>query len=186
MRYLRLLAISLLIGAPATLHAQVSVSPQVTTPAAWERFAVRVINQTDTATVAVQVEVPEIIMVLGVEPKAGWTIQSVPPTDSTGQVISWTGGAVTKGQYGEFAFLGRLEANAKREDLGFPVRIQRANGSVVEWRRRPGEPYAAPRVQIAGTVSISSSGQMALSGAALGLAIVAIIIAVAMGARRKM
>jgi hypothetical protein len=56
---------------------------------------------------------------------------------------------------------------------------------VVEWRKRPGEPYAAPRVEIAGTVNISSTGQIAMAGAAVGLAIVAIVIAIAMGSRRR-
>lgn len=175
--------LAMLAAAPAV--AQVGVTPQITTPAAWERFAVRVINQTDTATVAVRVEVPEVIMILGIEPKPGWTIQTSAASDTIRQAISWTGGSLTKGQFGEFAFLGRLDANAKKDDLAFPVRIQRANGSVVEWRRRPGEPYAAPRVEIAGTVSISSTGLIAMAGAAMGLAIVAIVIAVALGSRRR-
>ncbi|MSR06035.1 MAG: DUF1775 domain-containing protein [Gemmatimonadetes bacterium] len=185
MRHLRLFAISLLIGAPAALCAQVSVSPNVTTPAAWERFAIRVINQTDTATVAVRVEVPEIIMLLGVQPKPGWTVQTVPATDSTPNVITWTGGTVAKGQFDEFAFLGRLDPNAKEEALGFPVQIKRANGSVVDWRKRPGELYSAPRVQIGGTVSISPAGQIALSVAAVGLAIVSIILTIALSAKRR-
>jgi len=179
-------AISLLAMLVATsAAAQVSVSPQVTTPAAWERFAVRVINQTDTATVSVEVEVPGIIKVLGVEPKAGWTMKTMIPTDSVPQVITWTGGSVGKGEFAEFAFLGRLDANAKKEDLGFPVKIQRANGSVVEWRKQPGEPYAAPRVDIAGTVTISPMGQMAMAGAAMGLSIFAIILAIALGAKKR-
>lgn len=182
MRYtISLLAI--VAGVPAS--AQVMVSPQVTTPASWERYAIRVINQTDTATVSVRVEVPEIIQILGIEPKAGWTIQMIPATDSTRQAISWTGGSVTNGQFSEFAVLGRLDPNAKREPLGFPVRIQRANGSVVEWRGRAGEPYAAPRVEIRGSVTISQSGAIALASIGIALAILANIVAIALGTRKK-
>lgn len=174
---------TMLAAAPAA--AQVAISPLVTTPAEWERYAIRVINQTDTATVSVRVEVPEIIQILGVEDKAGWTIQRLAATDSTRQAIWWTGGSVTKGQFSEFAILGRLDANAKRGDMTFPVRIERANGSVVEWRRRPGEPYAAPRVNIAGSVSISPTGTIAMAGAGVGLAIVAIILAIALNASKR-
>lgn len=183
MRYVILL-VATLAAAPAA--AQVAVSPQVTTPAEWERYSIRVINQTDTATVAVRVEVPEVIQILGVEPRPGWVVQTQPATDTTRQSISWTGGSVTRGQFGEFAFLGRLEANAKKGDMTFPVRIERANGSVVEWRRRPGEPYAAPRVNIAGSVSISQTGSIAMAGAAVGLAIIAIILAIALNAPKRM
>jgi len=180
MRY-AIVALATVLAGPAA--AQVMVSPQVTTPASWERYAIRVINQTDTATVSVRVEVPEIIFLLGVEPKAGWTVQVIPATDSTRQAVSWTGGSVTRGQFSEFAILGRLDPNAKREPLGFPVRIQRANGSVVEWRGRFGEPYAAPRVEIKGSVAISQSGAIAMAASGIALGILAIIIAVALGTR---
>ena len=185
MRHVPLFAISLLVSVPAVAVAQVAINPQVTTPAAWERFAIRVINQTDTATVAVRVEVPEVILILGVQPKSGWTIHTAPATENSRQAISWTGGSLAKGQFEEFTFLGRLDPNAKREPLGFPVRIQRANGSVVEWRRPPGEDYATPRVEIVGTASISPTGQVALAGAALGLAIIAIVFTIALNARRR-
>lgn len=175
--------LAIVIATPAA--SQVAISPQVTTPASWERYAIRVINQTDTATVSVRVEVPEIIHILGVEDKAGWTVQIIPATDSGRQAVSWTGGRVTRGKFSEFAVLGRLDPNAKREPLGFPVQIQRANGSVVEWRGRAGEPYAAPRVEIRGSVTISQSGAVALSSIGIAIGILSIIIAVALGTRKK-
>jgi hypothetical protein len=85
---------------------------------------------------------------------------------------------VRRGEYGEFPFLGRLKADSRQEDLVFPVRIERATGSTVEWRRGRGEDYAAPRVQVAGTVRVSAAGQMLMAGLAVGLAIVAIIVAI--------
>ena len=171
---------SLFLGlAVSPAAAQVAVNPVITTPAAWERFSVRVINQTDTPTVAVRVEVPAAVMVLGVEPKSGWTFQVVPSVDSGPAVITWTGGSIRKGEYGEFPFLGRLEAQARQEELVFPVRIQRANGSAAEWRRPRGEPYEAPRVEIAGTVRVSPAGQLVMAGAAIGIAILALVVAIA-------
>jgi uncharacterized protein YcnI len=183
MRYPISIVLLTLVLEPA--HAQVAVNPVVTTPAAWERFSVRVINQTDTPTVTVRVEVPAVVMVLGVEPKTGWTFQVVPSVDSGPSAITWTGGAIRHGEYGEFPFLGRLQPQARQEDLVFPVRIQRENGSVVEWRHQEGEPYAAPRVEIAGTVHISPAGQFMMAGAAMGIAILALVVAVAKGVPRR-
>ena len=182
MRNLIFLA-ALVVAAP--VEAQVGISPSSTAPAAWERFAIRVMNQTDTATVQVRVQVPSVILILGVQPMAGWSVETTPATDTLSQSITWSGGKLTKGQFDEFAFLGRLDPNAKPEDLGFPVRIQRANGSVVEWRRQPGEDYAAPRVQIVGTATISPTGQVAMAGAALGFAIIAIVFAIALGVKKR-
>ncbi len=168
-----------LLASPAA--AQVAINPTTTTPASWERFALRVINQTDTPTVAVRLEVPAVIMVLGVEPKSGWIVDvtATQAPDSAPTVITWRGGSVKRGEYGEFPFLGRLQATARQEDIVMPVRIERANGSVVEWRRGRGESYAAPRVEVAGTTRVSSAGSMVMSGLAVGIAILALVIALA-------
>ena len=169
-------------AAPAT--AQVAIYPTTTTPAAWERFALRVINQTDTPTVAVGIEVPAAIMVLGVEPQNGWTFETTQAPDSGPTTITWRGGTVKKGEYGEFPFLGRLKADARREKIVMPVRIERENGSVVEWRRLPNEPYPAPRVDVAGTVRITASGALMSAALAMGVAILALIVTIASMARK--
>src|SRR3954468_23459175 len=148
--------IALAAAVPAS--AQVAIYPTTTTPAAWERFALRVINQTDTPTVAVRIDVPSAVMLLGVEPRAGWTFETAQAPDSGPMSITWRGGVIKKGEYGEFPFLGRLKGDARREVIVMPVRIERATGSVVEWRHGPNEDYAAPRVDVAGTVRVSASG----------------------------
>jgi uncharacterized protein YcnI len=166
------------------LRAQVAINPVTTTPAAWERFALRVINQTDTPTVQVRLEVPSAISLLGVEAKIGWIWETAATPDSGPTVITWKGGTVKRGEYGEFPFLGRLKADARQEDLVFPVQIVRASGSAVEWRRGRGEDYAAPRVEVAGTVRVSAAGQMVLAGTAIGIALLALVFAIArMGPR---
>lgn len=175
----------LLALATAPAAAQVAIHPTITTPAAWERFAIRVINQTDTPTVAVHVEVPEAVTILGVDGDRMWPFRMTAGTDSIPQSIEWQGGPIARGEFREFAFLGRLRADAKQQDLVFPVRIRRANGSVVEWRRRRGEPYAAPRVEVAGTVRVSAAGQLAMAGLAIGISLLALILTVAMGRARR-
>jgi uncharacterized protein YcnI len=165
--------------------AQVGLVPTTTSPAVWERYGLRVINQTDTATVAVRVEVPSAIMFLGTEPKSGWTTEVTQLPDSGPTVVTWRGSSIKKGEYAEFPFLGRLKADSRQEDLVFPVKIERANGSSVEWRHQKGEPYAAPRVEVAGTVSVTPGAAVMLSGLSLGVAILALVVAIARGGSRR-
>lgn len=158
------------------LPAQVALDPPSVTPAAWERFALRVVNQTDTPTVAVRITLPEAIQVLGVSAPSGFTPRLEPATDASAPGIEWSGGRVERGALVEFAFLGRVDPNARPgARLVFPVRITRANGATVEWTRGgAGQP---PVVTVQGTTAISASGAFALAGAATGLAILALVLA---------
>ncbi len=100
-----------------TAQAQVSIHPRSTTPASWERFAIRVVNGTDTATTGVRVDVPDAVTVLGVEPTAGWTTRRDAGSDSSPQFVEWSGGKLLRGEFLEFAFLGRVIGDARRTDL---------------------------------------------------------------------
>ncbi len=158
-----------------TVSAQVSISPRAVVPADLVRFAVLVADPTDTAVVAVRVEVPEALAILGVDAPAGWTRRLVAATDSTPQAIEWSGGHLGRREFQEFAFFARLSANARRTTLIFPVRIGRADGSAREWRRGGyGQP---PEVEIRGTVGITADGAFTLAAAALGLAALAVALA---------
>ncbi len=160
------------------LHAQVDIDPATVKPAAWERIALRVVNQTDTAITRVRLVVPEALMVLGVEPIAGWTFEVVATTDTSPQYIEWSGGDHVRGEYRDYAFFGRLPPDARRNELVFPVRLTRSNGSVVEWNRR-GDPGRAPTIQIVGTTGITAWGSVGLAGVAVGIAVIALALAVA-------
>ena len=159
------------------LQAQVDLDPTTVKPAAWERFALRVVNQTDTAFTRVRLTVPEVIMILGVEPLPGWTFALIAASDTSPQSIEWSEGSHLRGEYREYAFFGRIPADAKRRELVFPVALTRASGSVVEWNRRR-ETGAPPTVQIVGTTGISPWASMALAGGAAGIAILALALAV--------
>ena len=160
------------------LHAQVSIDPTTIQPAGWERLALRVINQTATPIVSVQLTVPEAVDVLGVDPLPGWTFSLRRATETTPQTIVWTGDQLRQWQFREFAFLGRLIADARRKELLFPVRIQRADGSFVEWSRSAEATGAPLVVQIVGSTRISNWGAFTMASVAIGLAILAIALAV--------
>ena len=172
--------LSLLLATAA--QAQVDLHPSTIKPAAWERFALRAINQTDTAFVAVRLTVPEVIMILGVEPLPGWEFRLIAGSDTTPQIIEWSGGELLRGEFLEFAFFGRLPADARRRELVFPVHLTRATGSVVAWGDRRSGGGAAPTVRILGTTSVTAWGSLALAGVAVGLSVLAIALAV--GKRR--
>ncbi len=158
------------------LPAQVALDPASVTPAAWERFTLRVVNQTDTPTVAVRITLPEAIQVLGVAAPPGFTARIEPATDSSAPVVEWSGGRVDRGAFYEFTFLGRVAPDARPgAELVFPVRLTRASGSTIEWAR--GGAGRPPTVSIQGTTAVSAAGAFALAGAATGLAILALVLA---------
>lgn len=159
---------------PASAAVQVSIHPATTTPGAWERFAIRVVNPSDTPFVAVRLEVPTVITVLGVEPGDGWAVQ--PESEARPQTISWMG-TVSRGVFKEFAFLGRVAGDARRATLVLPVTLIRPDGSELAWTAPLGSPRPAPQVRIVGTAQLSGSGMVAIAGAAFVVAILALIVA---------
>ncbi len=169
------LTLSLLLATAA--QAQVDLHPSTVKPAAWERFALRAINQTDTAFVAVRLTVPEAIMILGVEPLPGWEFRLIAGSDTTPQIIEWSGGELLRGEFLEFAFFGRRPGDARRRELVFPVHLTRASGSVVAWDRRSGG-GEAPTVRILGTTTVTGWAALALAGVAVGVSALALALAV--------
>ena len=159
-------------------HAQIDLVPKKAQPTVWERFTLRVINQRESPTVEVTLTVPEIVLILGVEsPKSTWQFTVYPATDSTPQMVRWSGGTVGQGQFEEFAFLGRIAGDARAKELVFPVSTSRADGSSTEWAKLTGEGLA-PVVQIIGTTTVTPWGAVGLAGGAFGIAILALALAV--------
>jgi hypothetical protein len=159
----------------SSVSAQVSVTPRTVAPADFVRLAVQVVNQTDPAVVAVQVQVPAALAMLGVDAPPGWSFALAAATDSTPAAIDWSGGRLERGEFREFAFFVRPAATARRATLVFPVRLRRADGSVRDWR--PGGEGEAPTVEIRGTVALTAGGAFTVAAAALGLAALAIALA---------
>lgn len=157
-----------------TLALQVSITPPTVTPAAMERFALRVANPTDTPIVSVRVAVPEALSILGVDAPAGWTARIVPGSDSAAPAIEWTGSLGAR-EFRELAFFARLGGAVKNETLVFPVRVVRADGRERRWG--PDGIAPAPVVQIQGALGVTAGGAFMLASAALGLAILALALA---------
>lgn len=166
---------------PGSLTSQVALEPTTIEPAAWERFALRVVNQSETPVVAVEIALPDVLQILGIDQPPGWAAELVRATDSTPPSIVWWGGEVPRGGFREFPFMGRLPADARRRELVFPVTLGRADGSETVFG--PGGQGRALAVAISGTTGISAWGAFALAGGAMGLAVLAL--ALALLARRE-
>jgi hypothetical protein len=125
-----------------------------------------------------------MVAVLGVEPLEGWEFTIIPATDSTPQAVEWSGDSLLAGEFREFAFLARLAEDARRRELVFPVRVTKANGSIVEWThgRGAGPP---PVVNVVGGAAITVWGAVGLAGGAVGIAILALALSIAAQRPRK-
>lgn len=165
---------------PWAVQAQVMLAPPTTTPAAWERFALRAANPNDTAVVAVSIRLPDGVRMLGVDAPPGWSARHTGATDSTAQIIEWAGGRIERGEFREFAFLARVAADLRSGDLVFPVRLTRVNGASVDWAA--GGAGSPPTVRVKPITVVSPAAAFALAAFALGIAVVAI--AVALSSRR--
>ena len=180
MRTLQQLAVitTVLAAATSTVSAQIDLVPKNAQPTIWERFALRVLNPSEPATVDVMLVVPEVVAVLGVHaPSSAWEFEVIVPTDSTPQMIHWSGGRIDQGSFDEFTFLGRIAGDARRKELVFPVTVRREDGSETAWSRLSGE-GVAPVVQIVGTTSVTPWGAVGLAGGAFGIAVLALALAV--------
>lgn len=147
---------------------QVSVRPTAVVPAQHERYAVQVANPSEAAIVAVRVVVPAAITVLGVDAPPAWTARLEPAADTAPQAIEWDGGELMRREFREFAFLGRLPADARRATLVLPVRVRFADGTAREWRAE---------VAIEGSVGVTPGGAFVLAAGAFGAAVLAVALA---------
>lgn len=156
---------------------QVSVRPTTVVPAQHERYAVQVANPIDTAIVAVRVAVPDAITILGVDAPVGWTARVTPGTDSSARTVTWEGGSLARGEFREFAFLGRLPADARRETLVLPVALRFAGGTERRWGGGTGDVAPPPTVAIRGGVAVSAGGAFVLAAGALGIGVMGVALA---------
>jgi len=162
-------------GGPALLAAQVSVAPAAVEPAGFERLALRVANPDASPVTLVRIEIPDVLTVLGVDAPPGWAWRLTAATDTSSAAIAWSGDSLAQGVFREFAVLVRLASDVRDLTLVFPVRVEHADGRAVTWTRdgdaRP------PAVSIRATTGISVRGAVALAGGALGVAALALALA---------
>lgn len=160
---------------PAPLTAQVSVAPAAVEPAAFERLALRVANPDSSPVTLVRLGIPDVLTVLGVDAPPGWAGRLLAGSDTSAAAVEWTGDSLPQGAFREFAVLVRLDSDARDVTLVFPVRVEHADGRVVAWTR--GGDARPLTVASRATTGISIRGAVALAGGALGVAALALALA---------
>jgi uracil-DNA glycosylase len=175
-----LLPVALLVAWMApNARGQVAIDPDNMRPAAWERIATQVVNLTEDTILGVTVEVPDVIMILGVDAPTGWSYAQRVGSDTSAQAVSWTGGRIARGDTRSFALLGRLKADVRRNTLVFPVNLTYSSGETARWGDPRGEERPAPVINIVGTTTLSASGSLALAALAIAIASVALALSLA-------
>ncbi len=125
--------------------AHVTVSPKVSSPGAWEKYAIRVPNERKVATTSLEVRFPVGVRVVSFEDEPGWNIE--PTRDAAGAIIGarWTGQLAPE----RFAEFGVIAVNPKQAaELTFTAVQTYADGSLANWSGAPGSKDPAPRVTI--------------------------------------
>ncbi|HSW88856.1 MAG TPA: YcnI family protein [Candidatus Saccharimonadales bacterium] len=135
-----------MFAAPAFAH--VIVRPKQVGVAAWQEFTMSVPTEKDNSTVGVKLLIPNGLVNVSPNVKAGWTINEVKTgsgEDAKVTEIDWTGGNIPAGQRDDFLF--QTQVPAKETTLKWKAYQTYQDGSVVAWDHAPSknpEDDAAP------------------------------------------
>jgi uncharacterized protein YcnI len=153
---------ALALASPAVAH--VTVNPREAPADSFTRFAIRVPNESKTATIEVTVKLPEALTAVGFQPKPGWTrsvtiAKLAKPVQVEGEsvteriaTVTWKGGSLRPGEFDEFGLSAHVP-NTPGRQLVFPTLQKYAGGEVVRWIGSPDGDEPAPRVVLTGTQS---------------------------------
>src|SRR3954470_15127812 len=143
MRKSMVVAAALAIAAPAFAH--VTVWPKESVHGAHEKYAIRVPNEKQVDTIAVEVHFPQGLRVTSVEQKPDWRTE--PFRDSSGKLIGvrWTG-KLPPQQFTEFGLLA-VNPSTGGEIAWTAAQIY-ADGTKVEWSGAAGSKTPSPTVVI--------------------------------------
>jgi Domain of unkown function (DUF1775) len=143
MRLPILFAAALSVTAPVTAH--VTIWPKQSVAGAREKYAVRVPNEKQVDTIAIELRFPAGLKANSFEQKSGWYTE--PVRDASGALVGvlWTGKLVPM-QCAEF---GLLAVNPSIEgEMVWTAKQSSADGTQVAWSGAAGSKTPAPRVVI--------------------------------------
>jgi len=174
----------LLLVIPVAAFGHATVSPGASRPGAYERYTLRVPNESDNPTVRIEMTFPAEVRVISFLDVPGWKLSAT--MDSTGRAVSavWTG-SLPPERFVELPFIGVNPQSATR--IAWPVTQIYANGDRIEWSGPPESSRPASVTQIGdatpGAYTTSKKDRLPLwsSVAAVMLALVAVGVA----ARRR-
>jgi hypothetical protein len=125
--------------------AHVSVWPKESTAGAREKYEVRVPNEKQVDTVAIELRFPDDLRVTSFEQKPGWMTQPIRDKSGRAAGVLWTGRLPPQ----QFAEFGLLAVNPPATgDLTWKAIQTFADGTKAEWSGPPGSKTPGPRVTI--------------------------------------
>jgi YD repeat-containing protein len=140
---LMILTVALAMSAPAAAH--VTVWPNQSAPGAREKYELRVPNEKQVDTIAVEVSFPTGLKLTSFEQKPGWNTEV--RRDASGAITGarWTG-RLPPQQFTEFGLLAGNPASGR--DLVWTAVQTYADGTKIEWSGPAGSKTPAPRVTL--------------------------------------
>ena len=125
-----------LLLAPATALAHVTVLPESSRPGQTGEFRFRTPNEReDAATVKLEIFIPDGVPIEA-EPAKGWTITRIPGG------IQWSGGPIRPGRTEDFKV--RMGPHPDQPRLVFKALQYYADGQVVRWIQEPTDDAERP------------------------------------------
>jgi uncharacterized protein YcnI len=138
------LAAALLL-APVPALAHVTIWPKESAAKAREKYEVRVPNEKQADTVAVELRFPAGLRVTSFEQKPGWMTEPVRDASRNAIGVRWTGRLAPQ-QFTEFGLLAVNPPAAG--ELSWTAVQSFSDGTKVEWSGPAGSKTPAPRVTI--------------------------------------
>jgi len=174
----RLARVGLPVVVLVVASAHAVVSPAASRTGAYERYVLRVPNESDNPTVKIEITFPPDVRVISFVDVPGWQLQA--KMDSTGRAMSatWTG-TLPPERFVELPFIGVNPKTSAR--VTWPVIQTYANGVRAEWTSAAGSDHPASATEIGGESPISPGTLM--GALALLLAAVAVVITLGRGSR---
>lgn len=176
--------LALMLFGTSIASAHVTVKPNKVTASTFQTFSVSVPNEKDLATTQVRLVIPEGLSFVTPTVKPGWSISLKKEGEGeTAKVteITWSNGTIPAEQRDEFSFSAKTPAGAT--SLIWKAYQSYADGTLVSWDQAPnsgaeeGTPYSETAVSAEeATSSPSDSTARNLAAAALGVAILALVL----------
>jgi uncharacterized protein YcnI len=166
----RALAVIFAAAVAVIASAHATVSPTTSSVGAYERYVLRVPNESDAPTTKVEITFPADVRVISFADVPGWALQA--RMDSTGRALSamWTG-SLPPERFVEFPFIA---VNPKASThISWPVVQTYADGQRVEWTGPQGSDSPASVTVISARAGATQRFPTILSTLALLIAIAA-------------
>ncbi|MBT2292630.1 DUF1775 domain-containing protein [Paenibacillus albidus] len=147
-------ALLLLFTAVASAH--VTVAPALSGTGAWETYTLKVPSEKDSATIQIDLRIPQGAEFKQYEPSPGWEVTI------EGNKVSWkaTGEGILAGQFQRFYFTAKNPDTAG--DIAWDAYQHYADGSLVQWSGEEGTdtPHAVTEIVQSASGHDHSHGSM--------------------------